>query len=255
MAKKSLGQHWLRDQQSLESIVQTAQLEPHDTVLEIGPGQGDLTRHLLDLVQTVVAVEVDDDMIERLVQTLPDGNFFLVHEDIREFDFGRLPAGYKVVANIPYYITNGIIRQLMELENKPSSVTLLVQKEVAERITAEPGDLSVLGVSVQFYADAYLGPIVKAQHFEPVPKVDSQVVYLKMLKAPRFDLDEKQFFRMVKAGFSAKRKMLKSAIAGGLRLSKEAAQSAIENADLNPDVRAQELSLNDWNKLYNSLYN
>ena len=252
MAKKALGQHWLRDEASLESIIDTAELEPHDTVLEIGPGQGDLTKYLLDEVDTVIAVELDADMVEHLVQTLPDGKLFLMHQDIREFDFTRLPPGYKVVANIPYYITSNLVRQLLEQPNKPATITLLVQKEVAERMTAKPGDLSVLGVSVQFYADAELGDVIEAQHFDPPPKIDSQVVHMRVLGYPRFDVDEKKFFRLVKAGFSAKRKKLKSALAGGLRLSKEQTAELLSSAGVSPDSRAQELSLQDWHKLYNS---
>ena len=226
MAKKSLGQHWLSDQDALNKVITTADLAQHDAVLEIGPGRGDLTRLLLDKVDSVIAVEVDKDMIEQLVSTLPEGNLYLVHQDIREFDLFRMPKGYKVVANIPYYITSNIIRLLLEAENKPASITLLVQKEVAERITADAGSMSLLSVSVQFYAQAQLGDVVSAKLFNPVPKVDSQIVHLKTYDKNPYDVDTKKFFRLVKAGFSARRKKLKSSLAGGLRIDKEEVESA-----------------------------
>ncbi|MDX1765729.1 MAG: 16S rRNA (adenine(1518)-N(6)/adenine(1519)-N(6))-dimethyltransferase RsmA [Candidatus Saccharimonadales bacterium] len=257
MAKKELGQHWLNDQESLTAIIDMAQLSPHDTVLEIGPGKGALTKELLKKVSQVVAVEVDKTAIDLLVGTLPEdgGNIFLVHQDIRKFDLSRLPVGYKVVANIPYYITSQLIRLLLEAPNQPTSITLLVQKEVAERMTAKPGKLSVLGISVQLYADAALGRVVEAHKFDPPPKVDSQIVYLKVFAKPRVDVDPKKFFRLVKAGFSAKRKKLRGSLSGGLAISKTEANDLLVSAKVDPSMRAQELSLEQWFQLYNKLYN
>ena len=256
-AKKELGQHWLNDQAALQAIIDMASLSPHDTVLEIGPGKGSLTRLLIKSVSQVVAVEVDKKAIDLLVGTLPEegGNIFVVHQDIRKFDLGRLPPNYKVVANIPYYITSQLVRLFLESANLPKTMTLLVQKEVAERMTAEVGQLSVLAISIQLYADIEKGRVVKAALFDPPPKVDSQIVHLKLLDSPRFDVASQDFFRLVKAGFSARRKKLRSALAGGLAISKEESGKLLESAGIDAGLRAQQVSLKQWYQLYNKYYN
>jgi 16S rRNA (adenine1518-N6/adenine1519-N6)-dimethyltransferase len=155
-----------------------------------------------------------------------------------------------VVANIPYYLTSKLIRNLTESVNPFSTAVILIQKEVAERAAAVPGRMSLLSVSAQFYSDVSLGPVVEAELFMPPPKVDSQVLILKRLEAQRFDdIDSKQFFRVVRAGFSQKRKTLQNALSGGLAVSKQEAGALLEAADIVPDVRAQMLSLEDWHRL------
>ncbi|MGE5298858.1 MAG: ribosomal RNA small subunit methyltransferase A, partial [Acidobacteriota bacterium] len=157
MPKKELGQHWLKDRDILAAIADDAELLPDDTVLEIGPGLGTLTSELLRRAGSVVAVEFDPDLARKLPGQFPGKNLQVVHEDILQFDLGALPAGYKVVANVPYYITSKIIETLMTAENKPSLVVILVQKEVAQRVAARAGDMSILAVSAQVFAEAYLG--------------------------------------------------------------------------------------------------
>jgi len=250
-ARKSLGQHWLKDEATLEAICEAADLGRNDSVLEIGPGLGDLTRQLVKRAGRVYAVELDDRLYETLKTNLIYPNLQLFHEDILKFDLGRLPRAYKVVANIPYYLTSHLLRTLSESANPPLEITLLVQKEVAQRVAAQPGDMSLLAVSVQLYYRPKLGPIVSADLFEPPPKVDSQVIILKQRVKQLFPgLDSRLYFRIVKAGFAGKRKKLRGSLAAGLRLDKVAADRLLETADVSGDLRAQNLSLEDWHKLY-----
>ena len=179
--KKELGQHWLRDPEILAEIAEAAELGKSDVVLEIGPGLGTLTSRLLARAQRVVAVEFDGDLARKLPGQFPGKNLEVINEDILQFDLNQLPKGYKVVANVPYYITSKIVEKLMAAENKPSLAVLLVQKEVAQRIAAEPGEMSILAVSAQLFAQAELDIEVPRQFFTPPPKVDSQVVVLRSL--------------------------------------------------------------------------
>lgn len=248
--KKELGQHWLKDRDILAAIADDAELMPEDTVLEIGPGLGTLTSELLRRAGRVVAVEFDADLARKLPGQFPGKDLQVVHEDILQFNVDTLPAGYKVVANVPYYITSKIIEKLMTAKNKPSVVVILVQKEVAERVAARAGDMSILAVSAQVFAKAQLGVLVPRDYFTPPPKVDSQVVILETLAAPLVaPEDEKAFFRVVKAGFSAKRKKLRSSIAAGLAISKPAAEELLRHANINPDSRAEDVSIDDWLRL------
>jgi len=248
--KKSLGQHWLRDRDVLAHIADLAQITPEDTVLEIGPGLGTLTSELLRRAGKVVAVEFDPDLARKLPGQFPGKNLEVVQSDILSFDLSPLPENYKVVANVPYYITSKIVQLLMTAKNKPSSVVLLVQKEVAQRLAAKPGDMSILAVSAQVYAEVTLGDIVPAEFFTPPPKVDSQVVVLKTRSESLLgDVSEKDFFRVVRAGFSAKRKKLRSSLAGGLSIDKARAEEMLKKANISPDARAEDLSLKDWQTL------
>jgi len=248
--KKSLGQHWLKDRDILASIADSAELTKDDTVLEIGPGLGTLTSELLRRVGKVVAVEFDEELAAKLPGQFPGKNLEVIRSDILSFDLSQLPADYKVVANVPYYITSKIVQLLMTANNKPSIAVLLVQKEVAHRLAAKPGDMSILAVSAQSFANVELGILVPAKYFTPPPKVDSAVVVMHTRTAPSFkEMSEKEFFRVVKAGFSAPRKKLSSSLSGGLGVSKEAAREVLLRADINPELRAEGLSLEDWYRL------
>lgn len=247
---KSLGQHWLRDRDTLSHIADCAELDSNDTVLEIGPGLGTLTSELLRRSKKVVAVEFDSELARKLPAQFPGTNLEVIQSDILRFDLSVMPAGYKVVANVPYYITSKIVHMLMTDANRPSVAVLLVQKEVAERLAAKPGDMSILAVSAQVFADVTLGDKVPAVLFTPPPKVDSQVVILKTRQSPFFvDINETDFFRIVKAGFSAKRKKLRSSLSGGLKLPKPTIETILDKAGISPDVRAETLSLDDWARL------
>ncbi len=245
--KKSLGQYWLRDREVLSGIAESAELSISDMVLEIGPGLGTLTGELLKRAGKVIAVELDSDLAKKLPGQFPGKNLEVINADFLEYDLSSLPSGYKVVANVPYYITGKIIQKLTTTSNKPSVVVLLVQKEVAERLAAKPGDMGVLSVSAQLFADVSLGEIVPAELFTPPPKVDSQVVVMRIRQKTLLDgIDQSLFFRVVKAGFSAKRKKLRSSLSGGLGISKTEAEKRLIMAGIDPNSRAESLAISDW---------
>ena len=247
---KSLGQNWLRDREVLSKIADYAEITKNDTVLEIGPGLGTLTSELLKRAEKVIAVEFDDELARKLLAQFPGKKLEVVPGDILRFDLSNLSPGYKVVANIPYYITNKIVQMFMTAKNKPSVVVLLVQKEVAERLAAKPGKMSILSVSAQVFAEVVLGDVISAKMFTPVPKINSQVVIMRTRQDLFFDnIDEADFFKVVKAGFSSKRKKLRSSLAGGLKMSKEEIEVILEKANISPDVRAETLNLDDWVRL------
>ena len=246
--KKHLGQHWLKDRRILADIANAAEITPTDTVLEIGPGLGTLTSELLSRADTVIAVEFDNELATKLPGQFPGKNLEIRNEDILDFDLDALPPDYVVVANVPYYITSKIVQKLMTAQNKPRIAVLLVQKEVAQRIAAHPGDMSILAIAAQVYAEAELDVEVPREFFTPPPKVDSQVIVLKTRPQPLIN-DEKAFFRLVKAGFSAKRKKLRSSLAGGLGISKSEVEAMLLAAGISPDVRAEDLSIEDWRSL------
>ena len=248
--KKSLGQHWLKDPEILADIAEAAELTGDDVVLEIGPGLGTLTSRLLARANSVTAVEFDADLARKLPGQFPGKKLTVVNQDVLQFDLNQLPKNYKVVANVPYYITSKIVEKLMTAENKPSIAVLLVQKEVAERIAAEAGNMSVLSVSVQIFAEAELDIEVPRQFFTPPPKVDSQVVVLRTRDNPLITSEyQRDFFRIVKAGFSAKRKKLRSSLSGGLGIDKSVAEELLKNAGISPDARAEDLAIEDWKRL------
>lgn len=254
---KSLGQNFLVDSAALQRVVDSAGIEPGDAVLEIGPGLGSLTRLLAQAARRVVAVEIDADLLPPLRAVLaPYENVQIVHGDIMALDPALLvetaAAGkpYLVVANIPYYITSALIRRLLETNLKPGRIVLTVQREVAERITATPGDLSLLALSVQVYGEPRIAARIPAGAFYPPPKVDSAVVRVDLYPEPRIpaeDLD--RFFHLAKAGFSQKRKTLRNALFAGLRISPQAAAEMLEAAGIDPRRRAETLSLEEWGKL------
>lgn len=258
--KKTLGQHWLKDASVLGKIIETAEINPGDVVLEIGPGQGSLTKFLLATGARVTAVEYDQELFNYLKKYSPEltkielDNLKLINQDILKFDLSQLPSDYKVVANIPYYLTSNLIRILCESANPPVTITLLVQKELARRLCAKPGQMSLLSVSAQAYHRASLGIVVPAAKFIPPPKVDSQVVHLKRRPKPLFgDQDRQQFFRIVKAGFSSRRKTLENSLSGGLNLPKHEIQKTLLSCQINPAGRPQELSLEQWVSLSRKL--
>ncbi len=247
---KSLGQHWLTDRTILASIAEEAELTKDDTVLEIGPGLGTLTSELLRRAGNVTAVEFDEALAAKLPAQFPGTNLEVIHDDIVRYDLSALPTGYKVVANVPYYITSKIVEKLMSASHKPSVTVLLVQKEVAERIAAKPGDMSLLALGAQVYAEARLGVMVPREYFTPPPKVDSQVVILQTRTVPLVSADiEKLFWRVAHAGFANKRKMLRSSLAAGLAMEKVDIEKLLERAGIRSDLRAEALSIDDWKRI------
>jgi 16S rRNA (adenine1518-N6/adenine1519-N6)-dimethyltransferase len=245
---KGLGQHFLVDRPSLEAIVDAAGVTQDDTVLEIGPGLGVMTRPLTRQAGRVVAVETDHILADLLRRDSPK-SLTVAEQDILTFDLAGLPPRYKVIANIPYYLTSKIFRFLIESSNPPAVMSLLIQKEVAERIVAAPGKLSVLALSIQYYGRPEIVRVVERHKFWPPPDVDSAVLRV-VLTGPAFAADRARLFRLIKAGFGEKRKQLKNALAGGLNLSPDYAADLLAATKLAPTVRAQELDLRAWQRLY-----
>lgn len=250
---KGLGQNFLQDPLALEKIGSVAELQRTDTVLEIGPGLGSLTRYLAASAKEVVAVELDENLLRPLQVVLsPYQNVRLIQGDILKLSPKdlNLESNYVVVANIPYYITSAVIRHLLESETKPRRIVLTVQKEVAQRICAEPGDMSLLALSVQVYGEPRIVANIPANAFFPAPKVDSAVLVVDIYSSPRIRgelLDT--FFKLIKAGFSQKRKTLRNSLSSGLHISPAAAADLLTRADIDPQRRAETLSIEEWERL------
>lgn len=250
---KKLGQNFLQDPFALDSIAAAAEIQPTDTVLEIGPGLGSLTRYLAVAAREVIAVELDPDLIPPLqAVTQPYDNIRIIHGDILKLSPQELvrEPGYLVVANIPYYITSAIIRHLLEHDPKPRRIVLTIQKEVADRICAQPGDMSLLALSVQVYGQPRLVQRIPAGAFFPAPKVDSAVLCVEIYENPRIQPELlNTFFKLVKAGFSQKRKTLRNSLSSGLHISPLEAESLLKKANIDPMRRAETLSIEEWQLL------
>ena len=254
--KKGLGQNFLADVSILGQIVAAADLAPGDTVLEIGPGLGSLTRLLAERAGRVVAVEIDQRLAAILGERLADlRHVEIIRGDILKLsDFASLlgPA-YKVVANLPYGITSAVLRRLLESDQRPCLMVVTVQREVAERIVAGPGDMSLLAVSVQFYGRPQIVARIPAGAFYPPPQVDSAVLRIDVNPEPVVALGDgvstADFFRVVRAGFSQKRKMLRNALSAGLVLAPARVEEVLLQAGIDPRRRAETLSLPEWASL------
>lgn len=248
-----MGQNFLQDPLALEKIASAAKIEPTDTVLEIGPGLGSLTRYLAASAKEVVAVELDQHLLPPLRAVLtPYTNVRLVHGNILELNPNELvhEKDYIVAANIPYYITSAVIRHLLESQTKPRRIVLTIQKEVAQRICEKPGDMSLLALSVQVYGNPHIAAHIPASAFYPSPNVDSAVLGIEIYPAPSIppDLLDK-FFRLIKAGFSQKRKTLRNALSSGLSISTTNAAELLTQAGIDPMRRAETLSIEEWKRL------
>lgn len=250
--RKGLGQNFLTDSRALERIVATADLTPDDVVVEVGAGLGTLTRPVAERARRVVALELDRHLAELLGEQLADlRNVEILHGDVLQFSVSGFPhRGFKVVGNLPYYITSAVLRHFLEKEPRPRLMVVTVQREVAERIVARPGGMSLLAVSVQFYGQPRIVTRIPAGAFYPSPKVGSAVVRIDVGEQPAVSLDagvdEASFFRVVRAGFSQKRKMLRNSLSAGLGLSPASARDALERAGVDPRRRAETLSLEEW---------
>jgi 16S rRNA (adenine1518-N6/adenine1519-N6)-dimethyltransferase len=252
-ADKSLGQNFLQDPFALDAIVSAAEIRATDIILEIGPGVGSLTRYLAASAREVVAVELDHKLLAPLQAVLaPYPNVRVVHGDILDLSPEELVAAedYLVVANIPYYITSALIRHLLESARKPRRIVLTIQKEVAERICARPGDLSLLALSVQVYGAPRITAHILAGAFFPPPKVDSAVLCIDIRPAPRIKTELlSTFFLLIKAGFSQKRKTLRNSLSSGLHIAPGDAAFLLTRANIDPQRRAETLSLDEWSQL------
>jgi 16S rRNA (adenine1518-N6/adenine1519-N6)-dimethyltransferase len=250
-ARKRLGQNFLRDTSFIPKILSAADLEPTDEVLEIGAGTGVLTGALAAAAGRVVALELDDRLYDVLRDQYSERRDVEIwHGNALEFDpCDHFRGEYKVIANIPYYITAPLVRYFLEARCQPTVLVLMVQREVAQRMVAAPGDMSLLGVSVQYYAKAGVVARVPAGAFYPRPKVDSAIVRLVPFRASQGDCGEEAFFAVVRAGFSTRRKQLVNALVNGLHVSRQQALDLIAEAGLLATSRAEELEIEEWERL------
>ena len=270
--KKSLGQNFLIDQEVIRKIIEGADLKKDDVVLEVGPGKGVLTEALASKCQKVIAVEIDQNLIPVLEKRFKENKKInIIHGDVLDTDILQLITktqdtrnkqiqnskfkirnysdGYKLIANIPYYITSLIIRKFLEAETPPQEMILMVQKEVAERIVASPGKMSILAVSVQYYANAEILFGVPKTAFDPVPEVDSAVLKISNFQFPISNSSRDNFFKIVRAGFCAKRKTLANNLANSLHIERKMAEEKLSQIGIASNARAQELSVENWKKL------
>jgi len=253
LPKKSLGQNFIINQRALDDVISTAGLTGHEEIIEIGAGFGTLTIELAQQAGRVFAVEIDKRLIPVLRDNLQDfENVTLLHADFLQLDPVELVSrsGYYVVANIPYYITSSLLRQLMESSMPPARVVLTLQREVAQRITSSPGDMSLLALSVQIYGSAVITARFQAECFYPIPEVDSAVLRIDIYKEPVVPREViPAIFRLARAGFSQRRKKLRNSLARELGSSPAEVEKLLASAGIQPKSRAQELSIQDWEKI------
>lgn len=258
--RKGLGQNFLTDPVALGRIVAAADLGPADRVVEVGAGTGSLTHLLAERAGRVVALELDPGLVELLherVAGLP--NVEIVHGDVLKFSTSRFAGqGYKVVGNLPYYITSAILRHFLENVPRPQLMVVTVQREVAARIVAGPGDMSLLAVSVQLYGQPRIVARIPAGAFYPPPEVDSAVLRIEVSESPSLlregGLEETAYFRVVRAGFSQKRKTLRNSLSAGLGLDPIDTQRFLEQVGIDPRARAETLSLEEWARVAGVIY-
>jgi 16S rRNA (adenine1518-N6/adenine1519-N6)-dimethyltransferase len=252
-AKKGLGQNFLADHGALQKIAAAAEIPPNGLVLEVGPGLGSLTRHLASAAGEVIAVELDAGMLPVLEEVLaPWRNVRIVQGDILEQDPALLVGNrpYIVVANIPYYITSAVIRHLLEAAVQPTRMVLTMQLEVAQRICARPGDLSLLALSVQVYGTPRIAVRIPAGAFVPAPKVDSAALRIDLLDEPRIPAAQLDcFFHLARAGFQQKRKTLRNSLSSVMREGNRQSEALLIAAEIDPQRRAESLSIEEWGRL------
>lgn len=265
-ARKGLGQHFLIDEEVLKLITSAAELTSTDVIMEIGPGLGILTKELAKQGGWVVTIELDSKLADILKQTLASfSNVTIINEDILQVDPATLlreqkvgfppviisPFSYKVVANLPYYITSPVLRHFLEASLKPQIMVVMVQKEVAEAIVAKPGQMSMLSISVQFYGQPTIISYVPARCFYPAPEVDSAILKINLYSQPPVEVTDKEsFFELVRAGFTASRKQIGNSLAQGLELPKAECLSLLGKASIVPQRRAETLTLGEWARLW-----
>ena len=261
--RKGLGQHFLVDEEVLGLIVSAAQLTPTDAVMEIGSGLGVLTRELAGQAGRVVAIELDNKLADILRETLASlSNVTIINADVLKINPAALlreqfptevsdSLGYKVVANLPYYIASPVLRHFLEASVKPQVMVVMVQREVAEEIVAQPGRMSLLSISVQLYGKPAIIGYVPARCFYPAPEVDSAILRIAVYPEPAVEIaDKESFFTLVRAGFSAPRKQIANSLAQGLGVSKAEAVSLLAGANIVPQRRAETLTLEEWAQLW-----
>lgn len=257
---KKMGQNFLIDEKTFDKILEAADLSKNDIVLEIGPGIGNLTAKLSQKAKKVLAIEKDKKMCEILKKELKNQNIEnvqIINEDILKINYDSIDrwfndCDYELVANLPYYVASAVIRKFLEFKKSPESMTLMIQKEVAQRICAKPTKMSLLAVSVQFYARPKIVSYVSKKSFWPEPKVDSSIIKIIPLKTKSSKKFTEKFFKVVKAGFSHPRKQLINNLAKELKLEKEKTKEWLLKNKIQPSQRAESLSIECWKKLTKS---
>ena len=254
-ARKGLGQNFLIDGGILKKIAAAAELTSADTVIEVGPGLGVLTGILVEQAGKVIAIELDSNLADILKSHFSDSNkIAMINEDVLKVDPSDIlgkQTDYKVVANLPYYITSAVIRHFLEASIKPTMMILMVQKEVAKQITAQPGEMSLLSVSVQLYGKPTIVSKVSSHCFYPAPNVDSAILKIAVYPRPKIQTgDVTGFFDIVRAGFSANRKQLPNSLANGLKVPKNDILPLLGRAGIDPQRRAETLTIDEWGILY-----
>lgn len=255
--KRSSGQNFLYKKSIIKEIVNSAELSRKDKVLEIGPGLGFMTEEITFRAKEVRAVELDKRLAQYLSEKFKNKkNIRIINEDIFKVDLKNYfkDLEYILISNLPYNITSLVIRNFLSLSPRPKKMILTIQKEVAERITAKPGKMSLLAVAAQYYSDPEIKKIIQPENFWPAPKVESALVVFKNIGRRNHEIDEKKFFRLVKAGFSAKRKKLTNNLKNGLSLPAEISEKVLKKMKLRPDLRPQDLSLENWRELNQKLF-
>ncbi|MBI2448201.1 ribosomal RNA small subunit methyltransferase A [Candidatus Microgenomates bacterium] len=253
--RAKLGQNFLADGGVLRRIIEVAEIEPSDIVLEIGPGQGSLTYALCQKAKKVIAVEKDEKLFEYLQRKFSKvENLELVNGDILQYLKITKLQNYKIISNIPYYLTSFLLRTISGMENKPSEMTFMVQKEVAERMCAQPPQMNLLALSVQMFAVAEIKFFVSKKSFHPAPKVDSAVIKLEIKKLRNYEIkDQTTFFNLIKQGFSSKRKTLANNLTGYENLTKDKIFVILGKMGMDEKIRSQELNLENWENIYEKI--
>ena len=258
--KKSLGQNFLINQGILDKIVQATEIDPEDIVIEIGPGTGNLTEKLAERAGRVMAIEKDSRLIEPLKEKFKNTNVEIIEGDALKINIGTLIStllskasgswgDYKVIGNIPYYITSHLLKTIFEEWPKPKLIVLTVQKEVAKRIVAKPPNMNLFALSIQFYAEPKIVGYISRGSFRPMPKVDSAIIKLTPKNNEHGAMSTDHFFKLIKAGFSGKRKQLVNNLSKNFGMMKENLFKVFAQIGIKPDIRAENLSLDQWIEL------
>ncbi len=254
--QKRLGQNFIKDLKIIDEMLSAADLTSQNFILEVGPGKGAITEKLAPRVKNVLAIEKDKNLVKYLQKKFKNQkNIKIIPEDILKIASSQLPAAsYKIISNLPFYLTSRFLRIFLELRNKPTLMVLVIQKEVAQRICDQPPHASLLSNSVQFYANPQIIDYVPKSAFYPVPEVDAAIIKIKILLKPKVEVENiKRFFQIMKIGFSQKRKQLHNNLTTGLHISKEQAQKLLAKSRIDPTRRAQTLDLKEWKELYEEI--
>jgi len=261
--QRDKGQNFLINQEVIEKIIAAAGILPEDIILEVGPGLGILTEALIKKAKKVLSIELDKNLFDFLkIKFKGAGNLELINQDIlkwRTTNSNAFDLNYKIVANLPYNITSIFLREFLSKDPKPSAMILLLQKEVAERICCQAGKMSLLAVSVQLYGSPEIIDLVPNSDFWPEPQVNSAILKISNIKSDKEvdvylgDISVKQFWRVVKVGFSARRKQLSNNLAAGLKVEQKLVKNILTGMNIDSDVRAQRLSVDDWLALAKNL--